>query len=160
MSYTPTTWTTGDTITATALNKMEQGIASAGGVLICNSSFDVDGEDYILDKTVQEIYDALLAGTPAYIKFQYGTLGASGTGDCQSTLYLAPIIAIVGYAYTNTIRIIASKPKRQNFDNEYCNYAAGVLVYSATSLDVYPIFHKATSVNTSAMVTSAVADLT
>lgn len=31
MSYTPTTWTTGDTITATALNKIEQGIAGAGG---------------------------------------------------------------------------------------------------------------------------------
>lgn len=31
MSYTPTTWTTGDTITATALNKIEQGIADAGG---------------------------------------------------------------------------------------------------------------------------------
>lgn len=31
MSYTPTTWTTGDTITATKLNKIEQGIASAGG---------------------------------------------------------------------------------------------------------------------------------
>lgn len=158
MSYTPTTWTTGDTITATALNKIENGIAGAGGVLICNSSFD--GEDYILDKTVQEIYDALLAGTPAYIKFQYGTLGASGTGDYTSTLYLAPIIAIVGYAYTTTIRIIASKPMRQIFDNEYYNYAAGVLVYSATALDVYPIFHKATSVNTSAMDTSTVADLT
>ena len=31
MSYTPTTWTTGDTITATAMNKIENGIASAGG---------------------------------------------------------------------------------------------------------------------------------
>ena len=31
MSYTPTTWTTGDTITATKLNKIENGIASAGG---------------------------------------------------------------------------------------------------------------------------------
>lgn len=30
MSYTPTTWTTGDTITATALNKIENGIADAG----------------------------------------------------------------------------------------------------------------------------------
>lgn len=29
MSYTPTTWVTGDTITATKLNKMEQGIAGA-----------------------------------------------------------------------------------------------------------------------------------
>lgn len=31
MSYTPTTWTTGDTITASSLNKIEQGIANAGG---------------------------------------------------------------------------------------------------------------------------------
>ena len=31
MAYTPTTWTTGDTITATAMNKIENGIAGAGG---------------------------------------------------------------------------------------------------------------------------------
>lgn len=31
MSYTPTTWTTGDTITASALNKIENGISNAGG---------------------------------------------------------------------------------------------------------------------------------
>ena len=31
MSYTPTNWNTGDTITASALNKIEQGIANAGG---------------------------------------------------------------------------------------------------------------------------------
>lgn len=30
MSYTPTTWTTGDTITATKMNKLEQGVANAG----------------------------------------------------------------------------------------------------------------------------------
>jgi len=31
MSYTPTTWATGDTITAQKMNKIEQGIMSAGG---------------------------------------------------------------------------------------------------------------------------------
>jgi len=31
MAYTPTTWTTGDTITASAMNKIENGIANAGG---------------------------------------------------------------------------------------------------------------------------------
>ena len=31
MSYTPTTWNTGDTITPSALNKIENGIADAGG---------------------------------------------------------------------------------------------------------------------------------
>ena len=44
MSYTPTTWQTGDTITATALNKMENGIANAGGydlvIQLNHNSFD------------------------------------------------------------------------------------------------------------------------
>ena len=31
MSYTPTSWNTGDTITAAAMNKIENGIANAGG---------------------------------------------------------------------------------------------------------------------------------
>ena len=31
MAYNPTTWNTGDTITATAMNKIENGIANAGG---------------------------------------------------------------------------------------------------------------------------------
>ena len=31
MSYTPTEWSTGDTITAALLNKMENGIAAGGG---------------------------------------------------------------------------------------------------------------------------------
>lgn len=31
MAYTPTTWTTGDTITASAMNKLENGVANAGG---------------------------------------------------------------------------------------------------------------------------------
>lgn len=30
MAYTPTTWVTGDTVTATKMNKMEQGIADSG----------------------------------------------------------------------------------------------------------------------------------
>ena len=55
MSYTPTNWTTGDTITAEKLNKMEQGIASAGGgggVLIVT----ID-ENNALDHTWKEISD-------------------------------------------------------------------------------------------------------
>ena len=31
MAYTPTTWVTGDTVTATKMNKIENGIANAGG---------------------------------------------------------------------------------------------------------------------------------
>ena len=55
MSYTPTTWATGDVITATKLNNMEQGIASAGG----GGPIVVDvSESGVLSKTWQEISDA------------------------------------------------------------------------------------------------------
>ena len=64
MSYTPTTWTTGDTITATALNKIENGIASAGGGDIL---FDIGVEDGVLDKTWTEILTALTAGKIARV---------------------------------------------------------------------------------------------
>ena len=36
MAYTPTTWVAGDTVNATKLNKLEQGVANAGG----GSGFD------------------------------------------------------------------------------------------------------------------------
>ena len=37
MSYEPTNWQTGDIVTSTKLNKLEQGVANAGGggVLVC-----------------------------------------------------------------------------------------------------------------------------
>ncbi len=38
MAYTPTTWTTGDTITASAMNKIENGIAGAGNNVIVQFS--------------------------------------------------------------------------------------------------------------------------
>lgn len=34
MAYTPTTWATGDTITASAMNKIENGIAEAGRIAV------------------------------------------------------------------------------------------------------------------------------
>lgn len=57
MSYTPTEWETGQTITAEKLNKLEQGVANAGG-----GSFAVhasqDGNAIIMDKTYSEIATA------------------------------------------------------------------------------------------------------
>ena len=60
MSYTPTTWTTGDTITATAMNKIENGIANAGGALseytytsgTLNGSYNDLKADFLAGKTV------------------------------------------------------------------------------------------------------------
>lgn len=56
MSYTPTTWQTGDIVTSAKLNNIEQGIAS-GGVLVVN----LDSDTSMLDKTWQEIADAPFA---------------------------------------------------------------------------------------------------
>jgi len=55
MSYEPTTWKSGDTVTSAKLNKMEQGIANAGGG---GGALVVHVVDETLDKTWQEIHDA------------------------------------------------------------------------------------------------------
>ena len=64
MSYTKTTWVNGDTITAEKLNNMENGIANAGGTLIVGVTVTVEDEleAASMDKTWQEIHDALAAG--------------------------------------------------------------------------------------------------
>ena len=69
MSYTPTEWQTGDTITAAGLNKMEQGIAGAGGCLVVNAMFNKAKTEEVgyafyfdCDKPMSEISAAYLAG--------------------------------------------------------------------------------------------------
>ena len=56
MSYEPTNWKDGDIVTSAKLNKLEQGVAGAGGILIANVVND-NGNDR-LDKTWQEIHDS------------------------------------------------------------------------------------------------------
>lgn len=74
MSYTKHTWTNGDVITATKLNEMENGISeagggSSGGALIINMTAGDSG--FVLDKTWQEIFDAIYEDhTPCYIFFE------------------------------------------------------------------------------------------
>ncbi len=55
MAYTPTVWANGDTITATLLNKLETGLQSASPFIIH------EADDGVLDKTWQEIYNAMSA---------------------------------------------------------------------------------------------------
>ena len=138
MSYEKTVWHNNDIITASKLNKMEEGIANAGGALICNTSYSNTVSNYVLDKTVQEIYDALLSGTPVYIKYQYGVLDRDWVG----TIYLAPVIKIYNYDYTNVIRIVASKPTQRNQISGKDNiFGAGTVIYSATGLNQYPVYY-------------------
>ena len=145
MSYTPTTWTTGDTITASAMNKIENGIASAGGALICN----IDAYN-TLDKTVQEIYDALESGTPAYITYKYGVLPT----DYASHKHFAPIIKVYGYAYSDAIRIVASWAVYNaptTGDGGDLLYGPATVIFEADDMNAYPVFYRTVKINNSAL---------
>lgn len=59
MSYTPTTWQTGDTITADKLNNMESGIENGQTLVV---TITQNGGVYVADKTFSEITSAWSAG--------------------------------------------------------------------------------------------------
>lgn len=72
MSYTPTTWATGDVITAEKLNNIENGIANAGSgtsagnavVFEFTATYDLQSHSYSVatDVTFEEVKSAFLAG--------------------------------------------------------------------------------------------------
>lgn len=63
MSYSPTTWSTGDTITASAMNKIENGIANAGGGVsgLCTVTSGT------MDKSYNDLLGMLNNGVVPYI---------------------------------------------------------------------------------------------
>ena len=68
MSYTPTNWQTGDTVTAEKLNKMETGIANASidGRLV---TMEVNGDTIVdVDATASEVRSEVLNGKNVIIK--------------------------------------------------------------------------------------------
>jgi len=69
MSYTKTTWRDGDVISADRLNNMEDGIANAAPMVIVNRT-ENDGV-VVLDKTWQEIYNAINNKIPVYICYNW-----------------------------------------------------------------------------------------
>lgn len=76
MSYEPTNWKSGDTVTSAKLNKMEQGIANAGGgALVVNvtETEDAGRYYYTCDKTAQEILAALEIGVVVF-KYDFGAI--------------------------------------------------------------------------------------
>lgn len=58
MSYEPTNWQTGDVVTSQKLNKLEQGVADAGGGGVLVVSIIWEDTICTMNKTWQEIWDA------------------------------------------------------------------------------------------------------
>lgn len=84
MSYTPTEWKTGDVVTSAKLNKLEQGVADAGGggidALVVTFTATVDDQTGKItgvssNKTVSEIVSAVESG-----KFVVATIDANRWG--------------------------------------------------------------------------------
>ena len=93
MSYTPTTWVTGDTVTPEKLNKIEQGIYDAGGSTA--SAFVVDayynGGVWTLQETAGDIINAYTSGTPVIIQTREAVTGNIGTvRSLILTIYITP----------------------------------------------------------------------
>lgn len=86
MSYTPHTWQSGETVTAEKLNVLEQGVAGAGGGVFVIRVV-LDGQTVHLDKTWQEIRDALAAGQLCVIP--YGFNEVTQDQDGMDFVYMA-----------------------------------------------------------------------
>lgn len=73
MSYVPTNWQTGDTITAEKLNNEESGIVSANPFIITVNTSDMvqyQGMDcFGTDTNYDELVNALKSGRLAYVKY-------------------------------------------------------------------------------------------
>ena len=136
MSYTPTTWQTGDTITATAMNKIENGIANAGSALVVQTSWGNNA--LTCDHTVQEIYDALTSGTPVFIAWAYGTFGV----DILSHTYFAPVTKIFVYSSTNVYYVCTSVATSVNVADVDFAQGPAVALFSASSANSYPVYYK------------------
>lgn len=143
MSYTPTTWTTGDTITASAMNKIENGIANAGGAMIVNLD---DGE---LDKTYTEIYGAISSGTPVYLRYSYGDSESPNEGQ-----RLAPITAV--YRYSDSVyRVAVNQPHYANMIQGISGkadlFTPSIAIFATSSASGYPTFYACITTNNSAV---------
>lgn len=69
MSYEPTVWAAGDVVTATKMNKIEQGISenSGGGSTGLIVNIEEDDGAYILDERFSTIADYIESGGMVYI---------------------------------------------------------------------------------------------
>ena len=91
MSYTKQTWHTGDTITDTKLNHMEDGIESASGgggsTFVITATYDEQEDTVNLDKTWNEIKTAYDNGSMILI---HGSLDIEGA----LSWYANPVVEI------------------------------------------------------------------
>lgn len=119
MSYTPTNWQSGDTITSAKLNKIENGIA--GSVLFAT----VDMSTQSLDKTWQEIADADVT----YVIM----------ANARLTMKI-PVVATIADASNNAYYVGAVGVTVVTGESNETGFELMQYTFKATSADGYPEF--------------------
>ena len=84
MSYEPTTWKAGDTVTSAKLNKMEQGIVSNSNEPLI-VTMQINDEIHTFNKTWKEVNDAFMAGRPVIVNVEDDYYGRISHGYVVST---------------------------------------------------------------------------
>lgn len=133
MSYTPTNWNTGDTITASALNKIEQGIADGG-----NGAVIIEDNGTQLDKTFAEIYELVHSGVPCYIRYANPSSVSDLDSEYAYHAVLMPVVAAL--KYNATYRVYASSSLGQYVSNTNYVGVPAVWAYQVNISSDYPTF--------------------
>ena len=106
MSYTPTNWQTGDVVTADKLNKIENGVANGGGVLILESNISENTIE--LNASYNDIKEAVLSGKNIFI--EQTVTSASGTALATTSFYIQTLLEVpevnyYGFMFGTTISV-------------------------------------------------------
>lgn len=131
MSYSPTTWETGDTVTPAKLNKIEQGISTAENysneifVINCTKVYDQNegAYEYTMDQTGLAIINAMATGKTAVVFIRIE--GNNGS-------WVLFEISIVKHAYREpnddnwyyyiSCRVSGDQQTFSSFNNEYPHF--------------------------------------
>lgn len=121
MSYTPTTWTTGDTITATAMNKIENGIANSAPYdavirLTHANNSNADSASSLTPSIVSGTFASLKTklnngGVPNILVEYYHPWGITGT-----------LVGYVTYIRSDSISISVAGYFRMNTDFQFMEW--------------------------------------
>lgn len=126
MAYEPKTWVCGETITAEALNHMEQGIASGGGTepLILTSHTEEQGVQTcsVLDHTYREIKSAFEAGRLVLLSSDEG---------------YAPVAQILSMTEGGQTAYVVAF---QGLNTETFPYQMSTVILYTNDMDGYPTF--------------------
>lgn len=107
MSYTKTTWVTGDIVTAEKLNNLENGLSTVSNNIVIVNATMAD-EYWVLSKTWNEIHDAMIRGKIVIVimivdnNVYYGYVGCAEISEEGYYSYVIETFNETFYAETAT----------------------------------------------------------